>query len=101
MCRFFAYLCDKVFMGKTDNPHFKIYMCINVKLFCYFPSWVMRQGHILIHKRRVFPYLEKIVLLSGILGNGYSWSRNESWRDLEGFISECGNGREEGMTTGW
>ena len=48
-------------------------------------------------KSGVFPYLDKIVLLSVILGYDYSWSRNESWI-LMGFISECGNVREEDIT---
>lgn len=45
----------------------------------------------------VFSYLDEILLLSVILGNGYSWSRNESW-SLTGFISTCGNVRKEAIT---
>lgn len=48
-------------MGRTDNLPSKYILCTNVKIFCYFLSWVMRHGwlHTLVDKIGYCTYPEK------------------------------------------
>lgn len=91
-------LCDKVFICRTIT-HFKIFKTYQCKAFfvIFFLGWWGKSTSWVREVGLVFLYLHKIDLHSVILGNGYSWSRNESW-SLTGFISACGNVRREAVT---